>query len=299
MSLLATSAALGASTCWAFGSIVATEPSRRLGTFAVTRLQLIVAAPVLVTLVSAGTGWASVNFDAWPSILLSALVGVLLGNLALMACLKRGGPRRMQLLLSLSPLTTMFLSWIYLAETISLFQLIACLLTLSGIAIAVGMRGAKGSAASIDGVSGSIASVIFFGTVAAFCQGFGLIVLKPVMEAGTEPLVASYLRTGLAAIVIFFAGLLPLETLRPSTSLTPRLLFQAVVPGLLGYVVAVSLLLYGISIYHSGVVAVLGATAPVIMLPLLWLLGTRDLPPPAWVGAALTVTGTGVLLLLQ
>lgn len=296
MSLIAWTAAIGASTCWAAGAILATGPSRQLGSFALTRLQLVTSAPVLALLVTWQDGWRTVDLGHWPAIMISALFGVLFGNLAMMACLRRGGPRRMQMMMALSPIAVLAMSGLYLQENITGRELAGCAITLAGIVMAIFFSSDAENRDRYESLNGTLAAVILYGLLAALCHGIGLIVLKPVMTAGTDPLATSFLRTAAAAVAILLIGFFPIAAANGGSAPGWRLFWAAVIPGLLGYVAAVSLLLVGLNIQNAGIVTVLGSLAPVLMMPMLWLLGTRGLPVPAWFGAGLAVAGSAILI---
>ncbi len=296
MSVLASTTALAASGCWAVGAILAERPSRELGSFRITRIQLVSSAPPLALLVTWTGGWETVSLSHWPALLSSTILGVVFGNLAMMACLRRGGPRYMQLLMALSPVWALVLSNLYLGETVSLTEALGCLVTMIGIIIAIFFRKREIQVTQFENTGGSLMPVIGFGLIASLCQAVGFILLKPVMLDGMSPLAASFLRTGLAAVLIVSLGLVPIRGVRTSAVASLILILRAVLPGLLGYVCAVSLLLFAFSQGHAGVVAVLGATAPVLMLPMLWLTGAGNIAGSAWLGAVITTLGTAILI---
>jgi drug/metabolite transporter (DMT)-like permease len=294
MSVLAVTAALGASFSWAAGAMIAHAPAKQLGAFEFTRTQLISSSAVLLLMASVTGGWSSVAWDHWWGFAASSLVGVVLGNLAMVACLRRGGPRRTQLLAAMSAPIAMVLGYLFLGETISPQKLAGAALALGGAGLAIMYgRGARG----LEPAVGSLPRIIVLGLLSATCQAVGLIALKPALLAGTEPLAASALRTTGGAFAMALIALWPLAAFQPATQPTGRLVLWAILPGFLGYVVAVSLLLYAIRSYETGVAAALGSVSPIIMLPMIWV-GTKRRPPlPAWIGAVLVVLGTGLILI--
>jgi drug/metabolite transporter (DMT)-like permease len=292
MSFLALAAALGASFSWATGAMIAHTPAKQLGAFEFTRTQLISSSALLLLIVTIGGGWSSVAWGHWQGFAVSSVIGVILGNLAMVACLRRGGPRRTQLLQAMSAPIAMMLGYAFLGETISLQKLTGAGLVLGGAGLAIMYgRGVN----NLEPTNGSLAWIIILGLVAAACQAIGLIALKPALVAGTEPLAASALRTGGGAFAIALIALWPSTAFQPATKPTGGLVLWAIVPGVLGYVVAVSLLLYAVRNYETGVAAALGSISPVLMLPMLWF-STKQLPPTqAWIGAGLVVLGTGFI----
>ncbi len=293
MSVLAITAALGASFSWAAGAMLAHAPAKQLGAFEFTRTQLISSSALLLLIASIAGAWSSVAWDHWRGFATSSVVGVILGNLAMVACLQRGGPRRTQLLAAMSAPIAMVLGYVFLGETISPQKLVGAALALGGAGLAIIYgRGAV----DLEPANGSLPGIVILGLASATCQAIGLIALKPARLAGTEPLAASALRTTGGAFAMALIALWPLAAFQPATKPTGRLILRAMLPGFLGYVVAVSLLLYAIRSYETGVAAALGSVSPIIMLPMIWF-GTKRRPPlRAWIGAVLVVLGTGLIL---
>jgi drug/metabolite transporter (DMT)-like permease len=293
MPIIALTAALGASTCWAVGSLIAHRPATQLGAFEFTRTQLISSFALLIVIVTAFNGWQSVTWAHWPSFVAASLIGVVFTNLAMIACLRRGGPRRMQLLVSMSAPFAALLGFLFLGESMSPRKLIGVGLAFSGLLLAIlfGRRGQH----RIEAVQGSLAVVIALGLFAAICHAVGLIALKPALLAGTDPLAATALRTGGGALVISVVALWPAEAFVTPTKRTPGVVLGAILPGFVGYVAAVSLQLYALRSYDAGIVAVLSSMAPVVMLPMIWIMSGDPPPLSAWLGAILAVLGAGII----
>jgi drug/metabolite transporter (DMT)-like permease len=293
MPIIALAAALGASLCWAVGSLIAHRPATQLGAFEFTRTQLISSFALLIVIVTALNGWQSVTWVHWPSFVAASLIGVVFTNLAMIACLRRGGPRRMQLLVSMSAPFAALLGFLFLGESMSPRKLIGVGLAFSGLLLAIlfGRRGQH----RIEAVQGSLAVVIALGLFAAVCHAVGLVALKPALLAGTDPLAATALRTGGGAFLISVVALWPAAAFKTPTERTPSVVLLAILPGFVGYIAAVSLQLYALRSYDAGIVAVLSSMAPVVMLPMLWLMSGDPPPLPAWLGAILAVLGAGII----
>ena len=293
MPIIALAAALGASLCWAVGSLIAHRPATQLGAFEFTRTQLISSFALLIVIVTALNGWQSVTWMYWPSFVAASLIGVVFTNLAMIACLRRGGPRRMQLLVSMSAPFAALLGFLFLGESMSPRKLIGVGLAFSGLLLAIlfGRRGQH----RIEAVQGSLAVVIALGLFAAICHAVGLIALKPALLAGTDPLAATALRTGGGALVISVVALWPAEAFVTPTKRTLGVVLGAILPGFVGYIAAVGLQLYALRSYDAGIVAVLSSMAPVVMLPMIWIMSGDPPPFSAWLGAILAVLGAGII----
>ena len=295
MLFLPVAAAIGASTGWAAGIVLAQCPARLLGAFEFTRIQLTACAAIL-TLVCAGLGiWPSVLWHHWPAFAVSSTVGILLGNLAMVECLRRGGPRRTEILLAFKGPVVAGLAFVWLGETLSANDLVGGLVVLSGIFLAIQFGGNEQSES--DRLHGSLTSVVVLGFLATLSQGFGFLVVKPAMMEGMEPLTVSAVRLLGAAFLVSIIALWPARAFQPGRQLTPLLLGRTILPGVIGYIVSSSLLLYAFAALDAGLAALLGSLSPVIVLPILWLKEGRPPRVPAVLGALTALAGTAIIVL--
>lgn len=295
MVLLPTLAAFLASLGWATGIVLAQAPARQLGAFEFTRIQLLACSGLLALLCSLFGYWSTVDWTHWPAFAASICIGIIAGNLAMIACLRRGGPRRTELLLTLkAPLVTA-MAFVWLQEIPAISDLGGAVIVLCGVGLAIAFG--TNDRSHSDARSGSITTVIFLGLCATACQGFGFLVMKPAMLDGTAPLAASAIRLTGASFLVSLVALWPSRLLRPNSEMTPVLLARTVLPGVIGYGLSSSLLLYAFAHVDAGIAAVLGSLSPVLVLPILWW--KEGIPPskPAVAGAVLAVMGTGVIIL--
>lgn len=296
MVFLPIAAAVGASTGWATGIVLAERPARVLGAFEFTRIQLTACAALLALICTFLGYWPFVLWHHWPSFALSTLIGIVLGNLAMIECLRLGGPRRTELLLSLKGPVVALMAYLWLGEVLSKMDILGGLVVLTGILLAI-QAGAEAPAAGAR-FRGNLAAVVLTGIAATVCQGFGFLVLKPAMTEGMAPLAVSAIRLLGAAFLISVVALWPARLFRPRARLTPALLGRTILPGVIGYVVSSSLLLYAFANFHAGLAAILGSLSPVIVLPILWLKEKRPPRPMAVLGALAAICGTAMIVLL-
>lgn len=295
MLILPVLAALGASLGWATGIVLAQSPARQLGSFEFTRIQLIACSAILAALCSGLDYWPSMRWEFWPSFAASICIGMVLGNLAMIECLRRGGPRRTELLLSLKAPLVGAMAYLWLNETPSGYDLLGAAITLSGVGLAVFFGSNEESESDV--ATGSMVILVLLGIAATAFQGFGFLIMKPAMLAGTEPLVVSAIRLLGAAFLISVITLWPSKAFKPQTTVTPYLLGRTILPGFIGYGVSSSLLLYAFATFDAGIAAVLGSLSPVLVLPILWLKEGNTPRPQAILGASMTVAGTAVIVM--
>ncbi|MGZ2259949.1 EamA family transporter [Roseobacter sp. A03A-229] len=296
MFILPVLAAVGASFGWATGIVLAQWPARQLGTFEFTRIQLVACSAILAVIVSLLGNWPTIACAYWPSFAASTVIGIVLGNLAMIECLRRGGPRRTELILSLKAPLVGVMAYVWLNETPVVIDLIGAAITLFGVGLAVFFGSDERSES--DTTSGSLATIIALGVAATAFQGFGFLVVKPAMLAGTDPLAVSALRLLGATFLISVVALWPAKTFKPMSPVTPYLLGRTILPGFIGYGVSSTLLLYAFSAIDAGIAAVLGSLSPVLVLPILWIKEGLVSRLQAILGALLAVAGIVIILLL-
>ena len=295
MIVLPVFAALLASFGWATGIVLAQGPARVLGAFEFTRIQLVACSAILALLCSLMGYWPSIDWSFWPSYLVSICAGIVLGNLAMIECLRRAGPRKTELLLSLKAPVVAAMAYVWLGEVMSVAHFIGAAITLSGVILAVLCE--DDTRATDDAKSGGILAVLLLGIAATALQGFGFLVMKPAMQTGAEPLAVSSVRLLGAAFLISLVALWPSPLFRRSEELSPLLLGRTVLPGFIGYGISSSLLLYAFANFDAGVAAMLGSLSPILVLPILWAKDRVPPKPQAVAGAALAVLGTGIIVM--
>jgi drug/metabolite transporter (DMT)-like permease len=133
------------------------------------------------------------------------------------------------------------------------------------------------------------------GLSAAICQATSIVILRPVLASGVDPVAASALRVGIGALALSGTLLFRSAAVRPATRLTRGLVGQIALSGLVGMALGMTFLLHALAHGPAGLVSTLSATSPILILPVLWVV-TRERPAAgAWLGAALAVAGAGCI----
>ena len=290
-------AALGAALSWAVAGLISTAPSRALGAIGFVRVRMILVFAMLGAAAFATDGWGTITGAMWTPILLSGFVGIFLGDTALFACLNRVGPRAAGLLFATNAPMTVILGWLVLNETLSGLALGGIALAFGGVALAILYgRPRENGDHWLERVTGPLWVAVLVGLAAALFQAIGTLLARPVMQLQPDPIAISAVRVGIAAVALQLAAI-PFPAARLATPLTPRLVGEVALSGLLAMGVGMTLLLFALEGAKAGIVAVLSATTPVMILPILWAtMGTRP-PLASWIGAVVTVAGTAMIFL--
>ena len=289
-------AALGAALSWVFASLLAADTSREIGGVAFNRLRVCTAFVMLLVITLANGELAKVPFSWYPLLAVSGIIGLAIGDTALFAAFRLLGPRRAQVLYATNAPIAVILGMLVLSESPGTLQLVGIAAVFIGVVIAILYGKRQSQRHRWEQTQGLLWIGIALGLLSGLGQAVGSLIVKPALDAGVDPIAASTVRIGAAAVVLILLRALRL-TEGATAPVTWRHVGYASMNAFTAVVVGVSLLLYAFAHGDVGISSVLSATTPVLILPVLWFwMGERP-AFGAWVGAALAVLGTAAILL--
>jgi drug/metabolite transporter (DMT)-like permease len=288
--------ALGAAACWGLGSLLSVSPARHLGAFAYTRWRMLMVAGMLWAATYAINGWHWLPTAQFGTMALSGLVGIFIGDTANFSAMNRLGPRRTGVLFATNAVFSALLGFAVFGERMSLQTLLGASLTIAGVmaAILFGQRKSETHAWETD--RGHPGVGIALGFLAALCQSIGTVIAKPVMAGDMDPITASAIRVSVACGAHFALLWCGAGAAQAHQAPTLRVLAQTAASGFVGMGLGMTALLLALKRGDVGVVAILSSVTPILILPLLWLRLRRPPARGAWLGAALAVGGTALML---
>lgn len=288
--------ALCAAFLWAVSSLISVVPAQHLGAFAYSRWRMGCTAVILSTMAWFTGGWLSVSTEHITPMMASGLIGIFIGDTALFACLNRMGPRQAGLLFSCHAVFSAILGYFLFSESMTGTELIGATLVFSGVVMAIfyGRRGQANNA--LEEIKGNVWIGIGLGLTAAMCQALGGIIAKPVMQTTVDPVAASAIRMISAFIAHYALWLIGAKVARATQTITWKVFGITALNGFLAMAIGMTLILYALREGNVGMVALLSSTTPIMLLPLLWIYTKKRPNRFAWLGAALAVIGTGILV---
>lgn len=288
-------AALAAS-CWAVSALFSAPPAQRLGAFAFSRWRMLFASLILWVLAVANGTWRELHVSALGLLGLSGLIGIFIGDTALFACMNRLGPRRSGVLFATHAVFSAVLAWLFLGEFIRGWALLGSSLLVGGVMMAVLWGKRDDESHGWEKTRGRLAVGVLLGLVAALCQSVATLMLKPLMATGIDAVSASAVRmsTALLAHGLLVASGWP--GARAKASLRAKDAALIFLSAAVAMALGMTLILYAMRQGQAGLVAIFSSVTPVLLLPLLWLVYRRHPPAGAWLGAALAVGGTALIL---
>lgn len=296
---------IGVAFSWTATALLSEFGSKRMGNLTLNVLRMALAllfSAVLFIVVTGRVLPAGASAEAVGWMMLSGIVGYVIGDFCLFQCYIIIGSRYGQLFMTLAPLSAALMAWIMLGQQMSPMSLVAMLVTLLGIGISILGRGEHHKVSLSLPLNG-----VLFAIGAATCQGIGLVLSKIGMnhfeaaEGMPEwllPFSANFYRCiagviGFSLLMYFRDGTKPLRSaLHDRKGLT-----VAVATTLFGPFVGVGLSLMAVQYTAAGIASTLMALTPIIiLLPSRWLFHEK-ITWRAVLGAVISVIGVTLFFL--
>ena len=296
---------IGVAFSWTATALLSEFGSKRLGnlTLNVLRMALALVFSLVLFMVVMGSplpAGASPEAAGW--MMLSGLVGYVIGDYCLFQCYIIIGSRYGQLFMTLAPLSAALMAWVMLGQKMNAMSIIAMLVTLLGIGISVLGRGEHHKVSLKLPLNG-----VLFAVGAAMCQGVGLVLSKIGMdhyEAVNDapewliPFSANFYRciagiVGFSLLLYFRDGMAPLrEALHDKKGLS-----IATATTIFGPFIGVGFSLMAVQYTAAGIASTLMAMTPIIiLLPSYWLFHEK-ITWRAVIGAVISVLGVSLFFL--
>ena len=300
---------IGVAFSWTATALLSEYGSKRLGNLTLNVLRMALALVFSLVLFGVVTGSplpTAVPLDACGWMLLSGLVGYVIGDFCLFQCYIIIGSRYGQLFMTLAPLSAALMAWVTLGQQMTAMSIVAMLVTLLGIGISVLGRGEHHKVSLKLPLHG-----VLYAIGAAMCQGIGLVLSKIGMdhynltalaETGVPewmiPFSANFYRCvagiiGFTLLLYVREGIAPLrDALHDRKGLT-----VATATTIFGPFVGVGFSLMAVQFTAAGIASTLMAMTPIIiLLPSYWLFHEK-ITWRAFLGAVISVVGVSLFFL--
>ena len=289
--------AIAAALCWAIASLVSADVTRNLGGLAFNRLRLFFVSIMLISYTFFIDTWSTINADYLTVILISGIIGIFIGDTLLFVALQKIGPRRNNILFSLAAPFTVIINIIFLKEIASFISILGCFIVFFGVVIAIAYGDRKNINHRWETIEGSLNIGIFLAICAALCQAIGVVMMKPILNLGADPIASAAIRTASSCVLLSITFLLNFEIFKAKRSLNIKIVLQSILSGFLGMALGMSLLLIALQNADAGIVATLSSTSPIIVLFLIWIITSKMPSLGAWLGTLVAIFGTGLIFI--
>ena len=299
---------IGVAFSWTATALLSEYGSKRMGNLTLNVLRMgfaLVFSAIMFWMVTGNPLPASASSEAYGWMLLSGLVGYVIGDYCLFQCYIIIGSKFGQLFMTLAPITAAIMAWFTLGQSLQPSAIVAMAVTLLGIGITILGRGDGHHRLSLKlPLNG-----VLFAVGAAVCQGVGLVLSKIGMdyyEASMTapaapwllPFFANFFRcvagiVGFAVMMHFKETFAPLRrSVRDRKGMT-----AAVATTIFGPFVGVGCSLMAVQYTAAGIASTLMALTPIIIiLPARWLFG-QPITLKSVMGAIISVVGVSLFFL--
>ncbi|MDY6300385.1 MAG: DMT family transporter [Bacteroidales bacterium] len=299
---------IGVAFSWTATALLSEFGSKRMGnlTLNITRMLItLIFSGILFWVMGGSPLPAQASTEAYLWMMLSGLVGYVIGDFCLFQCYIIIGSKFGQLFMTLAPITAAIMAWFTLGQELKPTAMLAMLVTLTGIAISVLGRGEHHKLSLKLPLAG-----VLFAIGAAVCQGVGLVLSKIGMdhyEASLTsdlqgwllPFHANFFRCvagtiGFAVLMALREGFGPLRKgLHDHKGMV-----AAVATTIFGPFVGVGASLLAVQYTAAGIASTLMALTPIIIiLPAYWIF-KQPITMKSLLGALISVIGVSLFFLL-
>lgn len=260
--------ALLTSVCWTVSALSYESAGKKIGSVPMNLIRMLMAFIYMsiYTLIFRGLILPfDADFHTWFWLLISGLVGFVIGDIMLFQSFVVIGARISMLVMSLVPPITAIMGWIILGETMTGKQIFAMMVTILGVSIVLLKRKKSNPSIKTRGVSVTLIGLLL-ALGGAFGQAGGLVLSKKGM-GNYDAFAASQIRIiagliGYVAIISFaglwrktFAGIKNVSAMKTVS-----------LGSFVGPFLGVSLSLLAIKYTTTGIAATLTSLAPVIII---------------------------------
>lgn len=287
-------AALGTAVCWTITAVCFESAGKKVGSLAVNFIRLILAFILLgiFTLITRGM---FLPFDAtganWFWLLISGLIGLVIGDLFLFQAYVEIGSRISMLIMSSAPPITAIIGFLFMGEKITLVAAFGMLIAMLGIAIVILSRNIDDKKIKLS----HSPKGLVYAFIGALGQAFGLIFSKFGM-GGYNPFAATQIRV-IAAIIGFAVAItISKKWGKLNIAINDHNAMKNISIGsFFGPFLGVSLSLLAVQYTATGIVSTIVSLSPILIIPASILVFKEKVLPKEIFGALVSIIGVALL----
>jgi len=290
-------AALATAFCWSITSVSFESAGKKLGALNLNLIRLILGMIFLSIYTFITRGFIlpiDASTETWKWLLLSGLVGVVIGDLLLFEAFVQIGARISMLIYASVPPISGVLAYIFLGESMTVTQIIGMFVTLTGIGIVILVRGDDKQ--KIKFAHPVIGILLAFG--GALGQAAGYIIGKYGMS-DYDAFASTQIRllAGIFGFIIIFTirGHWPnlIQSLKKKKGL-----LATTIGSFFGPFIGISLSLYAVQHVNPGVASTLISITPIILIPYVLFVKKEKVLVRELLGSLVTISGVAIMFII-
>lgn len=289
-------AALLTAICWTLNAVAFESAGKKVGSLSVNYIRLFIAF-FLLSICSFVTRGLAFPTDAtghtWFWLLISGLMGFVLGDMFLFQAYVEIGSRISLLIMSAAPPITALVGFLIMGERISLLGLVGMFTTMVGICVVILSRNPAENKVQFNRpVRGLV-----YACLGALGQAFGLILSKHGMGS-YHPFAATQIR--LIAAFIGFTIIITVRHKWPEIRAAfddRKAIGEIAIGAIFGPFIGVTFSLLAVQYTATGIVSSISSVSPVLIIPASITIFKEKVLPKEILGAVISIIGVILLFL--
>ena len=300
--LIGMTAGVVTSCLWTFGALLLASAGKRIGSFSVNAYRTIIAVGFLTIshFVLLGVPLPVATSAQWFWIGMSGIVGLCIGDFAVLRAFVIIGPRRSLLVYTLSPAFASVGAYLMLGEIVQPFGLVGMTITLTGIIMVILEKQESGEQDAVSKKQKTWG--LFLALVGSVCQGIGVVLAKKGMYLDSNitlnPLSATLIRMLLGALFVWMCAPAARKVSAVRRALRDKKGIKHVAAGaFVAPFLGVTLSMVAVAYTPAGIAQTLISLMPVLIIPVVWVVYKQRTSLQGILAAIVAVIGVSVLFL--
>jgi len=277
--------------CWTLSALFFQRAGAKVGSLSVNIIRIFLGI-LFLGVTTFFTRGMFFPMDAtpynWFWLGLSGVVGFFLGDLFLFKSYTLIGSRTSQLIMSLAPMITAIIGWLFLSEILPVKSILGIIVSISGIMIAVAGKKLKLNI-PLKG--------FLYALGGALGQAVGLVLSKKGM-GDYDAIAATQIRAIFGFVCFFLLVTFLKRWRRVSLAVKDRTSMKSITLGaVFGPFVGVTLSLYAVQHTHTGIAATLMALVPIFIIVPSAIMFNEKITARQVIGAVIRIAGASIFFL--
>jgi drug/metabolite transporter (DMT)-like permease len=293
-------AAIGTSIMFSIGPIYFTFAGKLVGSMVVNRTRLVISLVYVLIIHWLFTGTLipiDASPDRWLWLSLSGVIGFVLGDAALFQAFIVIGPRLTMLIFALNPVIATILAWLFMGETLSIYQILGMAVTLTGVSWVLyeSNNASQQSLTPKEYIVG-----ILLGVAAAAGQAGGSVTAKLGLYGDFPVISGQIIRLIAAAFLIWVIATISRKVRENFDILKrePKAVQYMLLASFIGPVMGVFFSLVALQNTEIGIASTLMSLQPIFMIPIGFFFFKEKVGWKASLGTLITILGVAIIFLV-
>lgn len=278
---------------WALSSLFFEQASKKADSISVNVIRLVMGIIFLGIFTCIDRG-VILPVDAtsynWKILGISGLIGLFFGDMFLYEAYVMIGARICMLFMTMTPLVVGIFGYLFLGEALTLIQIVAMLITCSGVLLVVIKPKNKNDEKKLSSKG------ILFICIATILEATGIVFTK-MGSMGYDP--SSSTQTRMICALGVFIIFLTYKRLwkKVFNVLRDRKVILLIIGGTITATAGITFLVAALNLGNAGIISTISSTSPILIIPISYLIFKEKIKIKEIIGACISVFGIALFFL--